>query len=209
MFDWITGFVVRSGYVGVLLLMLAENVVPPIPSELIMPLAGFTAARGQLNLVLVILAGTAGSLLGAVLWYVVGKRLGLERLKHLAARHGRWVTLSPDDVDRADDWFRRHGARTVFFGRLIPTVRTLISVPAGIAGMPLPGFLAWSALGTVLWTTLLAGAGYLLQSQYERVSDYLNPVSTVVVVLIIGWYLYRVVTFRTEEREQPPEARSS
>jgi membrane protein DedA with SNARE-associated domain len=209
MFDWITGFVVRSGYVGVFLLMLAENVVPPIPSELIMPLAGFTAARGQLSLIPVILAGTAGSLLGAVLWYIVGKRLGLERLKHLAARHGRWLTLSPDDVDRADDWFRRHGARAVFFGRLIPTVRTLISVPAGIAGMPLRSFLAWSTLGTGLWTALLAGAGYLLQSQYQRVSDYLNPVSTVIVVLIIGWYLYRVVTFRTGEREQPPEARSS
>jgi membrane protein DedA with SNARE-associated domain len=209
MFDWITSFVVRSGYVGVLLLMLAENVVPPIPSELIMPLAGFTAARGQLSLLLVVLAGTAGSLLGAVFWYVVGKRLGLERLKHLAARHSRWLTLSPDDVDRADDWFRRHGARAVFFGRLIPTVRTLISVPAGIAGMPLPQFLAWSVLGTSLWTALLAGAGYLLQSQYGRVSDYLNPVSTVVVVLITGWYLYRVVTFRTEGREQPPEANSS
>jgi membrane protein DedA with SNARE-associated domain len=209
MFDWITGFVVRSGYVGVLLLMLAENVVPPIPSELIMPLAGFTAARGQLSLALVILAGTVGSLLGAVLWYYVGKRLGLERLKHLAARHGRWVTLSPDDVDRADGWFRRHGAKAVFFGRLIPTVRTLISVPAGIACMPLPAFLAWSVLGTSLWTALLTGAGYLLQSQYERVSDYLNPVSTVVVVLIIGWYLYRVATFRADGREQPPEAESS
>jgi membrane protein DedA with SNARE-associated domain len=209
MSDWITGFVVRSGYVGVLLLMLAENVVPPIPSELIMPLAGFTAARGQLSLALVILAGTVGSLLGAVLWYYVGKRLGLERLKHLAARHGRWVTLSPDDVDRADGWFRRHGAKAVFFGRLIPTVRTLISVPAGIACMPLPAFLAWSVLGTSLWTALLAGAGYLLQSQYERVSDYLNPVSTVVVVLIIGWYLYRVATFRADGREQPAEAKSS
>jgi membrane protein DedA with SNARE-associated domain len=209
MFDWITGFVVRSGYVGVLLLMLAENVVPPIPSELIMPLAGFTAARGQLSLLLVVVAGTAGSLLGAVLWYYVGRRLGSERLKQLAARHGRWLTFSPDDVDRADDWFGRHGARAVFFGRLIPTVRTLISVPAGIAGMPLPRFLAWSVLGTSLWTALLAGAGYLLQSQYNRVADYLNPVSTVVVVLIIGWYLYRVVTFRADGREQPPEAKSS
>ena len=209
MFDWITGLVVRSGYVGVFLLMLAENIVPPIPSELIMPLAGFTAARGQLHLAVVIVAGTGGSLLGAVFWYYVGRRLGLERLKHLAAKHGRWLTLSPDDADSADDWFRRHGAKAVFFGRLIPTVRTLISVPAGIAGMPLPGFLAWSALGTVLWTTLLAGAGYLLQSQYDRVADYLNPISTAVVVLIIGWYLYRVATFRTGEREQPSKAKSS
>jgi membrane protein DedA with SNARE-associated domain len=196
MFDWITGFVRQAGYVGVFLLMLAENVVPPIPSELIMPLAGFAAARGHLSIPLVVLAGTAGSLLGALFWYVLGRRLGLERLKRLAARHGRWLTLSPDDVARADDWFGRHGGKAVFLGRLVPTVRTLISVPAGINGMPLPSFLAWSALGTLMWTALLAGAGFLLQSQYELVADYLNPASTVLIALIVAWYLYRVVTFR-------------
>jgi membrane protein DedA with SNARE-associated domain len=196
MFDWITGFVRQAGYVGVFLLMLAENVVPPIPSELIMPLAGFSAARGHLSILLVVLAGTAGSLLGALFWYVIGRRLGLERLKRLAARHGRWLTLSPDDVARADDWFGRHGGKAVFFGRLVPTVRTLISVPAGINGMPLPSFLAWSALGTLGWTALLAGAGFLLQSQYELVADYLNPASTVIIALMVAWYLYRVVTFR-------------
>ena len=196
MFDWITGFVRQAGYVGVFLLMLAENVVPPIPSELIMPLAGFAAARGHLSILLVVLVGTAGSLLGALFWYVIGRRLGLERLKRLAARHGRWLTLSPDDVARADEWFGRHGGKAVFFGRLVPTVRTLISVPAGINGMPLPSFLAWSALGTLGWTALLAGAGFLLQSQYELVGDYLNPASTVLIALIVAWYLYRVVTFR-------------
>ena len=196
MFDWITGFVRQAGYVGVFLLMLAENVVPPIPSELIMPLAGFAAARGHLSIPLVVLAGTAGSLLGALFWYVLGRRLGLERLKRLAAGHGRWLTLSPDDVARADDWFGRHGGKAVFFGRLVPTVRTLISVPAGINGMPLPSFFAWSALGTLIWTALLAGAGFLLQSQYELVADYLNPASTVLIALAVAWYLYRVVTFR-------------
>jgi membrane protein DedA with SNARE-associated domain len=185
----------------VFMLMLIENVVPPIPSELIMPLAGFTAARGELNLLLVVAAGTAGSLLGALLWYFVGRRLGLDRLKHLAQRHGRWLTLSPDDLDRAHDWFSGHGSKAVFFGRLIPTVRTLISVPAGVHRMPLPSFIGWSALGTSVWTALLAGAGYVLQSQYELVADYLNPVSTVLVVLILGWYLYRVATFRTDARE--------
>lgn len=204
MFDWITGFVVRSGYFGVFVLMLAENIVPPVPSELIMPLAGFTAARGELSLALVILAGTAGSIAGAVFWYYIGKRLGLARVKSLAARHGRWLTLSPDDVDHASGWFARHGGRAVFFGHLVPTVRTLISVPAGIANMPLPSFLVWSTLGTSLWTALLAGAGYLLQSQYELVADYLNPVSTAVLVLIIVWYLYRVATFQSGERETAP-----
>lgn len=209
MFDWITGIVRQAGYVGVAVLMLLENVIPPIPSELIMPLAGFTAARGELSMVVVVLAGTAGSVVGALFWYFVGRRLGLDRLKRLAARHGRWLTLSPADVDRADKWFGRHGRRAVFFGRLVPTVRTLISVPAGINGMPLASFLAWSTLGTGLWTALLAGAGYLLQSQYDRVADYLNPVSTAVVVLIVGAYLYRVATFRADGREPPLETKSS
>lgn len=209
MFDWITGFVRQAGYAGVFLLMLLENVVPPIPSELIMPLAGFTAARGELSIVLVVVAGTAGSLIGALFWYNVGRRLGLDRLKRLAARHGRWLTLSPGDVDRADDWFGRHGRRAVFFGRLVPTVRTLISVPAGINGMPLASFLAWSVLGTGCWTALLAGAGYLLQGQYELVADYLNPVSTVVVVLMIAWYLYRLATFESGEESSPDRKRPS
>ena len=168
MFDWITGFVRGSGYVGVLVLMFAENIVPPIPSELIMPLAGFTAAEGQLRLALVIACGTIGSVVGVLVWYDVGRQLGLARLKRFASRHGRWLTVSPRDIDRANAWFVRHGASAVLIGRLVPTVRTLISVPAGIARMPLPRFLAWSSLGTSLWTALLAGAGYLLRSQYRH-----------------------------------------
>lgn len=196
MFDWITGFVERSGYLGLLFLMLAENVFPPIPSELIMPLAGFTAAQGQLDITLVVIAGTIGSLLGALVWYYIGRWLGADRLKHFAARHGRWLTVSPDEIDRADDWFKRHGAKAVFIGRLIPAVRTLISIPAGVTRMPLGKFLAWTALGTSLWTALLAGAGYVLQSQYGLVGDYLNPASNVVLGLLILWYVYRVITFR-------------
>lgn len=196
MFDWMTGLVERSGYIGVLLLMLAENVFPPIPSELIMPLAGFTAAQGKLNLFFVVLAGTAGSLLGALVWYYVGRWLDTDRLKRLAARHGRWLTLSPDEIDRAHTWFGRHGAKAVFLGRLIPAVRSLISAPAGITRMPLAPFLAWTAFGTALWTVLLTGAGYLLQSQYGLVADYLNPLSNVVLGLLVVSYVYRVVTFR-------------
>lgn len=198
MFDWITGLVERSGYLGILLLMLAENVFPPIPSELIMPLAGFTAAQGQLNILLVVLAGTAGSLLGALVWYYVGRWLGADRLRRFAIRHGRWLTLSPGEIDRAHTWFDRHGAKAVFIGRLIPAVRSLISVPAGITRMPLAPFLAWTALGTALWTLLLAGAGYLLQSHYTLVADYLNPLSNVVLGLLVVWYVYRVVTFRSD-----------
>ncbi len=198
MFDWITGLVEATGYIGILLLMLAENVFPPIPSELIMPLAGFTAAQGRFSFTLVVLAGTAGSLLGALFWYTLGRWLGRDRLKQFAARHGRWLTLSPGEVDRAEAWFQRHGTKAVLLGRLVPGVRSLISVPAGITRMSLPGFLAWTAFGTGLWTALLAGAGYALQSQYALVADYVNPASNVVVGLLALWYAYRVATFRPE-----------
>lgn len=195
MFAWIAGVVEQTGYLGVALLMLAENIFPPIPSEMIMPLAGFTAARGDLNIFLMVIAGSIGSLLGALAWYYVGRWMGSDRLKRWAGRHGRWMTLHPDDVDKAIDWFQRHGGGTVLVGRLIPTVRTLISVPAGIARMPLLPFLVYSGLGTVLWTTFLAGAGYLLQSQYQSIANWVNPVANAVFGLIVMAYLYRVVTF--------------
>ena len=196
MFDWITGLVEQTGYLGIALLMLAENVFPPIPSELIMPMAGFTAARGKLSMVGVVVAGTAGSLAGALLWYYIGRWIGLERLKRWAAKHGRWLTISPEEVDEAAAWFNRHCGKAVLVGRLIPAVRTLISVPAGVAGMALMRFLTYSALGTALWTALLATAGYLLEDQYQKVGDYLNPVSNVILGLIVLGYLYRVITFR-------------
>ena len=200
MFDSIVALVERTGYLGVALLMFAENVFPPIPSELIMPLAGFSAAQGRLSLPLVVASGTLGSLLGLLVWYYLGRALGLERLKRLSARHGRWLTLSPRDVDHANAWFHRHGPAAVLIGRLVPAVRTLISVPAGVSGMRLGPFLAWSACGTLIWSTLLAGAGYLMEAQYERVSQYLNPVSNAVVALLVVVYLYRVVTFHPGER---------
>jgi membrane protein DedA with SNARE-associated domain len=196
MFDWTIGLVDQTGYVGIVLLMLAENVFPPIPSELIMPMAGFAAARGDLTATGVALAGTTGSLLGALLWYQVGRWIGLDRLKRWAGTHGRWLTISPEEVDQAAAWFDRHCAKAVLIGRLIPAVRTLISVPAGVAGMSLARFLAYSALGTALWTALLAAGGYLLEDQYHRVSEWLNPVSNVILGLIVLGYLYRVATFR-------------
>lgn len=196
MFDWITNLVAQTGYAGIALLMLAENVFPPIPSELIMPLAGFTAARGELNLVGVLVSGTLGSLAGAVVWYEVGRRVGIDRLRRWAGRHGRWLTMSPEELDQAVAWFRGHAGLAVLVGRLIPAVRTLISVPAGVAGMGLPAFLAWTSAGTALWTALLTGAGYLLEGGYDQVSGWLNPITNLVMALMALGYAYRVATFR-------------
>src|SRR3546814_7518020 len=116
-------------------------------------LAGFAAARGDLNSILVVASGAAGSLLGAVFWYAIGCWLGSARLKRWAGRHGRWLTLAPGDIDQACAWFDHHGGKAVFIGRLVPALRTLISVPAGIAGMDLLRFLFFTALGTLVWTS--------------------------------------------------------
>ena len=200
MFDWITGFIERTGYFGIALLMFAENVFPPIPSELIMPLAGFTTARGELSIVGAVLVGSAGSVLGSTLWYFAGYWLGGDRLKRIAARRGRWLTVTPDEIDKADAWFDRHGRKAVLIGRLVPAVRTLISVPAGISEMRLVPFLIYSGIGTLVWTTLLGGAGFLLESQYEQVAAWVDPLSNVVIGVLVLWYIYRVATFRHTSR---------
>jgi membrane protein DedA with SNARE-associated domain len=199
MSDWITNLIEQMGYLGVALLMFLENVFPPIPSELVMPLAGYTSATGQMSLVGVILAGSAGSLAGALMWYYVGRMVGEEKLEHWAGRHGRWLTLTPDDIDKVDRRFERHGAWMVLVGRLIPAVRTLISIPAGIFCMRLPKFLLLSTIGTVLWTAALAYAGELLGDQYETVQRYVGPVSWVVIGVMLAWYLYRIATFKAQK----------
>lgn len=195
MFDWITQAVERGGYLGLLLLMLAENVFPPIPSEIIMPFAGYVAARGQLTFFGIVIAGAVGSLAGALFWYGVGRWIGAHRLKRFCARHGRWITLSPADVDRATSWFLRRGWAAVLVGRLVPGVRTLISVPAGVSGMPLAPFLLASAVGTLLWTGLLATAGYLLGAGYTTVDGWIGPAGNGILVLALAVYAYRFATF--------------
>jgi membrane protein DedA with SNARE-associated domain len=197
MFDWIVGFVRDGGYLGIALLMFLENVFPPIPSELIMPLAGFVAANGEMDIRLVILSGTVGSLAGAVFWYIVGLWLGNGRVEWAIRRYGRILTLSLDDLESARHWFRWKAQWAVLLGRLVPTVRTLISVPAGIAPMPLVPFMVWSSIGTAIWTAVLAALGYVLESQYARIQDWVDPASKLVVLVIVAVYAYRFVTYRS------------
>ena len=195
MFDLVTRLISDAGYFGIALLMFAENVFPPIPSELIMPFAGFVAARGDLSVAGAVLAGTAGSLAGLHVWYEIGRAVGLGRLERFAGRHGRWLGLSPDELRAAVDWFDRHGAGAVLLGRLVPTVRTLVSVPAGIARLSRARFLAFSAIGTGCWTAALAALGVALEARYELVAGWVGPVANVVVAALAGAYLWRVATF--------------
>ncbi len=198
MAQWIISFIEQQGYLGIAMLMVLENVFPPIPSELIMPFAGFSAARGNLSLAGVLVAGTIGSLLGTLPWYVAGRCLTEQRLKRWAGRWGRWLTVSPGDIDHASDWFKRHGRAAVFFGRMVSAVRSVISVPAGIARMGLLAFLGWSAAGSLLWVSLLVGLGYGLESQYARVQAWLDPVTTLIVAAIVVGYLWRVLSFKPQ-----------
>lgn len=196
MSDFIIGLITQWSYLGIFFLMVAENIFPPIPSELIMPFAGYVAANGDLNVWGVLVAGTLGSLVGTSAWYVVARMLGLERFVWLCNKLGRVATLSEDDIDKAHHWFEKHGWLAVFLGRLIPAIRTLISVPAGLAAMPFPRFLAISAAGTLLWTAVLTAAGYLLQAGYHVVEAWIDPVSTGVVVLAVVLYLWRFITWK-------------
>ncbi len=193
MFEWITSVIEGLGYLGVATLMFLENVFPPIPSELVIPLAGFVAAEGHLRLGLVIVTGSIGSLAGATVWYVVGRRIGERRLRAWVGRHGKWLTLTVEDVDRSQAWFKRHGAAAVFFGRLMPGVRTLVSLPAGFSSMPLAVFLLYSALGTALWTAALAYAGVVLQANFTLVGDYINVATNALlavgVVMLVRRYI--------------------
>lgn len=200
MFEWITGVVSTLGYFGVAGLTFLENLFPPIPSELVIPLAGFVAARGELRLDMVIVTGSLGSLAGALLYYEIGRRIGEQRLRAWVERHGRWLTLSPRDLDRAAGWFERHGRLALLIGRLVPGVRTFISLPAGFARMPLVPFLLYSTLGTVAWTAALAFAGVVLQSQFTIVADYIDAFANALLIGLGAMLLWRYLRCWRESR---------
>jgi membrane protein DedA with SNARE-associated domain len=191
--EWIPNVMNQLGYWGIGLVMFLENLFPPIPSELIMPLAGFTVAKGQMDFILVIVAGVVGTILGAFPWYYVGKFISEERLEHLADKYGKWISISSKDIKKANNWFNEHGGKAVFFCRLVPGVRTLISLPAGINNMPLIPFTLYSTLGTTIWVTFLTFLGYKLGDNYELVDQYLGPVSKIVLAIIVIFFILWIV----------------
>jgi membrane protein DedA with SNARE-associated domain len=184
------------GYVGIAFLMALENIFPPIPSELIMPLAGFTASKGKLDFLYVVTAGTIGSVLGATPWYFLGKYWGLRRTKKIADKYGKWLTVSGEDVEKAKQWFDRRGYMATGLGRLVPGIRTYISIPAGISKMPLLPFFIYSTVGSIIWVSLLTYGGYILGENYEKVSAYLKPVSIAVLISILSFSIYWIIKRR-------------
>jgi membrane protein DedA with SNARE-associated domain len=193
--QWIVDVMARFGYLGVFFLMVAENVFPPIPSEAIVPFAGFTAGQGSFDLATVIMVALAGSLLGNLPWFFAARWFGAERLLALTARFGRFFFVRPDDVAAAITWFDRHGPWAVFLGRLVPGVRTLISIPAGLSHMGFVTFVLYSALGSVIWIGVLAYLGFTLQQNWGAVEQALSGTGGIAVGIValglVGWLVWR------------------
>ncbi|KKB85310.1 alkaline phosphatase [Devosia limi DSM 17137] len=196
MTDWIIQTISDWGYLGIFMVMLAESIFPPIPSELIIPFAGFAAANGDLHFAGVLAAATFGAVVGMLPWYYAGRLFGLGRVRRLADRFGRVMTINAEEIDVAVDWFRRFGPIIVLFGRLMPLIRTLISIPAGLARMPLPIFLAASTTGALIWNLILTSAGYLLHEHYDLVEVILDPLSYIVLGLVVLIYLVRLLMWK-------------
>ena len=201
MSDWVVRLIDQSGYLGIGFLMFLETIFPPIPSEVIMPVAGVAAGQGKLTYALVVASGTTGAMLGNVVWYLAARALGLDRLHPIIDRWGRWLTITWPEVQRADRWFRDHGMAFVLLGRLMPTVRSLVSVPAGLLHMQFRRFLLASLIGTAGWTALLAAAGFKLGEKYDRIDDFLGPATNAVMIVLAVGYVWRVWTHRNY---QPP-----
>mgnify|MGYP001086836724 CR=1 FL=1 len=204
---WAQSVVSTMGYPGLVLVMFLENVLPPIPSEVILPLAGSLALQGRFTLLGVTIMGTLGSMAGALVFYAVGHLFGEDRVRVLIRRYGRWAMLSEADFDTALDWFDRYGEKVIFFGRMVPIVRSLISVPAGLAQMHLLAFGAYTAVGTGLWSFILAFAGYLLGRSWHLVSEWVGryekvtlvAVGLVVVLFIVRRFIQRRRAGRTSD----------
>jgi membrane protein DedA with SNARE-associated domain len=207
MLEWIQTIMDTLGYPGIAILMFLEVVFPPIPSEVIMPLGGFASNKGSLNMFGVVTAGTAGSMAGAIVFYYVGKIVGTERLVMLADKYGKWLTVSGEDVKKADHWFDRHGEKVVLLCRLVPGIRSLVSLPAGVAMMKIVPFLLYTLIGTVIWNIALTGAGYFLGKNYELVDQYMGDSGKIVLgvlaALAVILYVVRLVQqMRKEEKKR-------
>ena len=189
--SWVQDVIERLGAVGVALLVILENVFPPIPSEIVLPFAGFVAQRGDGSVLMMIAAATLGAVVGALVLYGIAAVIGPIRLAAFIARFGRWFGVKPADLERAEQWFDRHAAAAVLLGRCVPLIRSIVSIPAGFRRMKLTPFVLYTALGSLVWNTALIGAGAILGDQWERVEPYIATLQWVVIAAIavmVVWF---------------------
>jgi membrane protein DedA with SNARE-associated domain len=191
--EWVTDVVDALGYVGVAFLIALENLFPPIPSEIVLPLAGFVAGQGRAHLVGMVVAATIGSLVGAWTLYGIAAAIGPERLRAIVERWGRVLRLSPDDLDKAENWFDKRSGTAVLIGRCVPLIRSLVSIPAGFRRMPILRFSLFTLLGSLTWNSALVGAGYALGDRWEQVGEYVGYLQYVVIAVVLvalGWFAW-------------------
>jgi membrane protein DedA with SNARE-associated domain len=192
--NWAKDFVESAGYIGVFLMIVLENVFPPIPSEAILPLAGFLAGEGRFWLPAVILAATLGAVAGGLILYYVAYVIGEQRIRRLIDRYGKWFAVSGADLDKANDWFDRHGTKAVMLCRMMPIVRSLVSLPAGLRRMRLAPFIIYTAIGSGLWNSLLIVLGWWLGDNWEKVGnvmDYIEYPIYAAVVIGLVWFVVK------------------
>lgn len=179
MAQWVFDVVSALGYLGLALLLVAENLFPPIPSEVVLPLAGFLVGQGDLNFWGALVAATVGSVVGAFVLYALGRWGG----RRLVLRYGSWLRVDKESLDRAEGWFRRYGDALVLLARVVPLARSIVSIPAGTAEMPLVRFVALTSIGSAIWNALLIGAGVALGANWEVVQNWVGSYSNVVLIL--------------------------
>jgi membrane protein DedA with SNARE-associated domain len=191
---WVEQIISSMGYTGLYIVMFLENVFPPIPSEVVLPLAGSLTLEGRFSLLWITIIGMLGSLTGAFLFYGLGKWLGERRVRTIIEKYGRFALLSTQDLDRSLEWFEKYDDWVIFFSRMVPIVRSLISIPAGIASMNITKFSFFTILGTALWSFLLAWGGRLLGEQWPLIADFINTYQNVVLVIAGGAVLFFIGT---------------
>jgi membrane protein DedA with SNARE-associated domain len=203
--EWVRTFVEALGYPGLGFLMFLENIFPPIPSEVVLPLAGSLTIDGPFTLLGVTLVGAAGSVAGAWFFYALGRWYGAQRTRRLIKKYGKWLLIEERDLDRSVEWFNRYGELVVFFGRMVPFVRSLIPVPAGITGMNTFRFTIYTAIGTAGWSFLLAMAGRLLGQSWPMINQYLGPYENAILIILAVLLLVFVIRRLWQRRHKEPE----
>lgn len=191
--DWVVSIMEQLGYIGIIVLMFLDNIFPPLPSEIIMPSAGYAASQGDLTLLGVIIAGSIGSLIAAASLYWLGRKIPREQMLNWVDHYGKFLRIHSSDVERSLAWFEKYGHRIVFFGRMIPAVRSLISIPAGMSRMPFAKFMLYSTFGTVVWTSFLACVGFYFGENKVLMHAILQHTAYVILGMILVFIVWRVI----------------
>ncbi|WP_087972642.1 DedA family protein [Oceanobacillus rekensis] len=199
--NWVTDIMEQFGYLGVFLMMALENVFPPIPSEIVLPFGGFLTTYTELTVIGVLIAATLGSVIGAMILYCIGLLLDVERLEKIVDRWGHILRIKKEDIHKADVWFDKYGYWTVLFCRMIPLIRSLISIPAGMSNMKFSLFLLFTTIGTLAWNIILITLGVVLGENWQDILGFMDVYSSIIYLLIILGFLVCIIWFIKRKRK--------